>query len=207
MGKKNIKAILFDLGNVIVDVDEVKLERSYSPHGKVSEGELVSYVKASQDANRYMEGKLSTSQFYYRARRRFRLDMKFGDFYRVWNSIFLAKSDMEDLIRNLKSSYPDVKLILISNTNEAHYRYIRDNYKILDELDGHVVSYEAGCQKPDRRIFAEAMRKAGSIPPETIYVDDRLDLIRAARVMGIHAFHFTSSEQLRADLARFGLSV
>lgn len=207
MGKKEIKAILFDLGNVIIGVDAVKLEKAYSTYGKVKEGEVVDYFMESDNMNRYMEGKLTSSQFYSRTRRQFRLDIKFNEFYEIWNSIFYPFPEMNHIITGLKEKYPEIKLILISNTNESHYEFIRREYEILDMLDGHVVSHEVGCQKPSTKIFTEAMRLAGSIPRQTVYTDDRMDLVEAARVMGIHAFQFTTPEKFRDDLARCDINV
>jgi FMN phosphatase YigB (HAD superfamily) len=202
MSKKNVKAILFDLGNVIVGVDAVKLEKAYASYGKVKEGAVVDYFMESDNMNRYMEGKLTSSQFYNKTRREFKMDIKFSEFYQIWNSIFYPFPEMNDIIGVLKEKYPDIKLVLISNTNESHYEFIKQEYKILDLLDGHVVSHEMGCQKPNAKIFTEAMRVAGSIPRETIYTDDRMDLIEAARVMGICAFQFTTPEQFRKDLVK-----
>jgi HAD superfamily hydrolase (TIGR01509 family) len=74
-------------------------------------------------------------------------------------------------------------------------------------MDACVVSHELGKQKPDPDIFNEAMRLAGSIPKNTFYTDDRLDLIEAARVMGIRAFEFTGHESLKENLSKCGIQV
>ncbi len=207
MKNKTIKAIFFDLGNVIVGVDAEKLEKGLAAKGKVEEGKVVEYFLDSDNMNRYMEGKLSSSRFFSRTRRHFRLDIGYNDFYGLWNDIFYAMPEMEDLIRKLRSDRPEIKLILVSNTNETHYDYIKEKFRILDLLDGHIVSHEIGCQKPDRTIFTEALRLAESIPPNTFYVDDRKDLIEAARVMGLHAYQFVGAEQFRKDLSKCGISL
>ncbi|MFH1306011.1 MAG: HAD family phosphatase [Candidatus Omnitrophota bacterium] len=204
---KKIKTIFFDLGNVIVKLDPMVLEREYAARGRVKEGEVIEYFMDSDEINRYAEGKLTSSQFYNRTRRRFKMDIKYNDFYRLWNEIFLPYPEMEDIIRNLKKGYPDIKLILVSNTNESHFDFVKDKYNILDLLDAHVASHELGAQKPRPKIFQEALRIAGSLPKETFYTDDREDLIDAAKVMGIRAFHFTGHTGLREHLAEFGVNV
>ena len=204
---KTIKAILFDLGNVIIKFDLSVLEKEYSAYGKLAEGEFADFMMgAGQDLiDRYMEGKITSSQFYNKTKRMFKLDITFTDFYRIWNSMFYHYPEMEHLVRKIREKYPHVKLVLVSNTNEAHYNYLKENYDILDLLDGMIVSHEFGRQKPDRSIYTEALRLAGSIPKETFYTDDRPELVEAAREMGIRAFHFTGHDEFRAQIAKSGI--
>jgi HAD superfamily hydrolase (TIGR01549 family) len=204
---KDIHAILLDLGNVVIKLNPAALETGYGAYSETAEKEIEEYILDSDDMNRYMEGKLSSTEFYQKVRRRFKMRIDYDEFYRIWNSMFLGYPEMEDIIKTLKEKYPEVKLVLISNTNEAHYDFIKDQYDILKLLDGHVVSHELGVQKPDPKIFSEAMKLAGSIPRNTFYTDDREDLISAARIMGIKAFQFTGHEGFKSQLAKYGIEV
>ncbi|MFH1798192.1 MAG: HAD family phosphatase [Candidatus Omnitrophota bacterium] len=207
MNKKPIKAILFDLGNVIVKVNTRPLEEKWAYSGKKASSEVIDYFMDSDNMNGYMEGKLSSSQFYTKTKRFFNLDMKFHEFYDLWNSVIVPYPEMEVIIKNLKNKYPDIKLILISNINEKHYTFVRENYKILDLLDGFAVSHELGRQKPHHEIYQEAVRLAETLPKHAFYTDDRQDLIDAARTLGIRAFQFTNHETLQSQLSRFGINV
>ncbi len=204
---EQIKSIFFDLGNVVVKLRPEALEEGYKSCCKLEKGAFIDFITDmdSRDINQYMEGKITSSQFYNRTRRRFKMDISFPDFYRVWNSMFDHYPEVEEIIRTIKKKYPEVKLILVSNTNEAHYEYIKGQFKILELFDACVVSHEHGRQKPVPSIFNEAMRLSGSMPKTTFYTDDRLDLIEAARVMGFRAFQFVGHEELRAQLAKCGL--
>ncbi|MFH1395076.1 MAG: HAD family phosphatase [Candidatus Omnitrophota bacterium] len=204
---KKIKTIFFDLGNVIVKVHPEVLEDGVRACGRFKPGAVIDYFMDSDNANKYMEGKLTSSQFFSRTKRLFKLDIKFSEFYKLWNEVLSPYPEMEGLIKNIKNGYPDIKLILVSNTNEVHYEYVRKQYKILDLLDGHIVSHEEGVQKPDTEIFVRALKLAGSLPKETFYTDDRADLIDAARVMGIRAFQFTDHEALREKLLKYEIDV
>ena len=207
MSELKIKAILFDLGNVIVNFDLVKTEKEYSAYGKFREGSIVDYILESDNANKYMAGKITSSQFYSRTCRRFYLKVRYGQFYEIWNNMFSRSHEMESLIKNIKEKYPKIKMVLISNTNEEHYNFLREEYKILDLLDGHVVSHEVGCQTPCPDIFNEALKVTGTISKDTFYADDRPDLIEAARVMGFRAFQFTGADELKKQLAKCGLEL
>ncbi|MDP8259040.1 MAG: HAD family phosphatase [Candidatus Aadella gelida] len=200
-----IKTILFDLGNVIIKFDPAIAEKGYSSYGKIKKDVVVDYIMNSREVDKYMEGKLTSSKFYTVTCRKFNLNIKFKDFYEVWNDIFYSYPEMEKLILELKKKYPELKLILVSNTNKAHYEFLQKKYDVLKTFDGHVLSHEIGCIKPGSRIFKEALRVAGSMPKETFYTDDRQDLIDAARVMGIRAFLFTGDKELKKQLSTCGI--
>ena len=202
-----IRAIFFDLGNVIVKVNPEVLEKGFADCGKIIIGKFISQFMVSDDYNRYTEGKLTSSQFYSRTKKLYRLDIKYREFYDLWNKVLEPYPEMEEIVRNLKKDYPDIKMILVSNTNEVHYDFVREKYKILDLLDGHITSHEEGMQKPDPEIFVRALKLADTLPKETFYTDDREDLISAARTMGIRAFQFHDHHQFQAQLAKFNIKI
>jgi glucose-1-phosphatase len=207
MSEKKVKAVFFDLGNVLVRFDVGILVKGLSPHSRVKDPDLDSYVMDSPDMNRYMEGKISSSQFYNRTKRHFRLDISYADFYRAWNSIFYPYTEVEDIVRSIKKKYPEIRLILVSNTNETHYSYLEKEYDVLEAFDEKILSHEVGCQKPDPDIFMKALAASGALPKDTFYTDDRLDLIEAARIMGIRAYQFISHDKLVTDLAGVGVVI
>jgi len=202
-----IKAIFFDLGNVIVKFDDKILEKGYGEHCKMKPGKFLEYLADSKDVDMYMCGKTTSSQFYSRATRAFKLKMKFYDFYHVWNSMFWKYPEVEEIILGLREKYPHIKLILLSNTNEQHFNFIRKEYGVLEVFDGFIVSHEVGRQKPKVDIYNAAIKLSGCVPKDIFYTDDVAKFIDAARVLGIKAFQFIDHNKLRSDLSRFGVIV
>lgn len=207
MKDKSVKAVFFDLGNVLIRFDTDRLVKAFSPYTKLKNPDFAGYVIDSPNMNRYMEGKLSSSRFYIRTKKLFKMDVSYGDFYRGWNSIFYPYPEVEDMVRSIKKNYPDVRIVLVSNTNETHYAFLEKEYPILESFDEKILSHEVGCQKPDPVIFTKALSVSGTIPKDTFYTDDRLDLIEAARTMGIRAYQFISHEKLKQDLAKVNIFV
>jgi len=202
---QKIKAIFFDLGNVLVRFDIKKSEEALNAYGNIPKGSFIDYVLDSRNCNKYMEGSLSSSQFYAKTCRLFRLKIKYGEFYTIWNDIFFSYPEMEKIVRNIKEKYPEIKLILLSNTNEKHYEFIKKEYTFLSLLDEHIVSHEVGKIKPHPAIFKTALNLSKTLPKETLYTDDREDLIEAARTMGIRAFLFTGHKELNRQLGKLGI--
>ena len=203
---KPIKAIFFDLGNVIVNFDVAKTADGYKSCSKARIGDLPNYIQYSENSLKYQEGKLTSSQFYDRTRKIFKMSIKFAEFYEIWNRMFYSSPEVETIIRNIRRTYPDIKLVLVSDTNKAHFEYVRSEYNILDLMDAYILSYEVGKRKPHSDMFKKALKAAGSIPSETFYTDDREDLINGARVMGIRAFQFTGYEELKNRLIQCGIT-
>jgi len=200
-----IKAIFFDLGNVLVKFDPDILVNELKDKGTFLPNKLIDYFMDSKEMNRYMEGKLSSSQFFEKTKRYFKLKVKYKEFYHAWNEIFYDYPEMEKIVKTIKEKYPKIKLVLVSNTNEAHFEFIKKKYHVLKYLDDIVVSHEVGKLKPNAKIYRQALKLGGALPKETIYVDDRQDLIDSARVMGIRALFFTGHKQFLSDLAKFNI--
>jgi len=207
MKNKTVKAVFFDLGNVIVKFDLEILVKGFAPYTKIKDLNFHSYIMDSPNINRYMEGKLTSSQFYNRTKKIYKLDVSYGDFYKVWNSIFFPYPEVEAIVRSIRIKYPDIKLVLVSNTNETHYSFLEKEYDVLGVFDEKILSHEVGCQKPHPDIFTKALSAAGVLARDTFYTDDRLDLIESARTMGIRAYQFTSHDNLVRDLARVNIFV
>lgn len=203
--EKKVKAVFFDLGNVIVRFDVGILSNILFPGDTQKADEIEKFVMDSPDMNRYMEGELTSSRFYSRVKKRFNLKLGYRDFYEAWNGIFFPYPEVEEIIRSLKEKYPEIKLVLVSNTNETHFNFIEKEYDIITLFDEKILSHEVGCQKPDNEIFSKALAASDTLPRDTFYTDDRADLIEAARVMGLRAFQFISHDKLRSDLARVNI--
>jgi len=99
------------------------------------------------------------------------------------------------------------RLHLISNINALHYAYIRRTFpRHLRVFDKVVLSYKVGAQKPHPRIYRCAVRVKGRrAPGRVLYTDDRPDLIRAARRLGLDAIRFRSVRQFKSELRRRGV--
>jgi len=204
---KTIKAILFDLGNVIVKVAPEVSAKEYSAYCAMTEQRFMEYITNSDNVKKYQEGKLTSSRFFSKTRSFFRMDIRFNEFYRIWNSMFRPYPEMEEIVRNIRKDYPDIRLVLLSDTNEAHYGFLKQECEVLDLLDAWVVSYEVGKQKPHPYMYRAALKAAGTIPRDTFYTDDRQELIDSARVMGVRAFRFTGHEDLREQLAAYQIRI
>ncbi len=157
-----IEALLFDLGKVLIDFNFETGVQALHSSCSISRQQLEEVLWDESWIRRYECGEISTLAFHQYLCDTADLTMTLGQFCQTWSSVFLPDLIIpEELILALKQKYP---LILVSNTNEAHFEFIRSNYRIVDHFDRLVLSYEVGSLKPGKKIFLEAIAASG-LPP------------------------------------------
>jgi epoxide hydrolase-like predicted phosphatase len=105
----------------------------------------------------------------------------------TWDTELLA------FIRNLRPRY---KTGVISNGSPGTREWAAE-YVNGDTFDAIVFSDEEGVAKPDPEIYRQALSRLGVAAEETIYVDDLLPNVKAARSLGIHAIYHTGSTKVQ----------
>lgn len=90
----------------------------------------------------------------------------------------------------------------LSNMSVATFRLLEARYNIWSAFDGILISGDAGLVKPDAAIFERLVSEHALEPPESIFVDDLLANVEAAKRLGFEALHFRGSDECRAELAR-----
>lgn len=65
-----------------------------------------------------------------------------------------------------------------------------------------ITASRAGARKPDPRIFAYVTGIHDILPEETLFIDDQLDNVLAARAFGLIGFHADDFEKLRSEIVR-----
>jgi len=109
------------------------------------------------------------------------------------------------MLNKLKQDY---KIGLISNTSIFAVKILKENTKLFDYIDYPLLSFEIGLVKPNPKIFEEMLKRAKCNPKEAMMIGDNFDDdVAPAKSLGMHAIHFQSYEQLKNDLAEFGIKV
>jgi 2-haloacid dehalogenase len=106
------------------------------------------------------------------------------------------------IVRELRAA--GVPVYALSNWSAETYPLTRALYPFLDELDGIVISGEAGIGKPDPAIFRLFLERFGLEPGRIVFIDDSPNNVAAAQALGIDAIRFEDAGQTRRDLVRLG---
>jgi glucose-1-phosphatase len=192
------KAIIFDLGKVLVHFD---FKRGYQaleglcPYGAA---EIPKRIAPTGLVERFETGRIEPRDFVAELSRVLDLRVDYDRFCTIWNHIFTEPLIPESMLEGLASRY---RLLLLSNTNAIHFEMIRRSYPLLRHFHELVLSYEVHALKPDPEIYAAAIERAACRPEECFYTDDIAAYTEAARALGIDAVQFRNREQLEREMA------
>lgn len=195
------KAILLDLGNVIVGLDFDRGYRAAAARCRFSVSEIPERIRAAELSVPYELGEITSEEFHRRFCAALEMtDVGYADFARLWGDMFGPKPLLSgELLEGLRARY---RLVLLSNTNELHFRWIREHYPLLEHFHDYVLSYEVGSMKPSAGIYREAIRVAGCQAEECFFTDDNEGNIEGALRLGIDAVLFAGEQQLKEELIR-----
>ena len=154
------KAVLFDLGKVLLDFDKDVILNGFRRNTDMSEEEIKRGLKLYHELG-FETGLSSPQEFYDRLNKELGLNMTFGEFREVWCGIFREIPPMLELFHKIRTKY---RTYVLSNTDPLHFPYVLEKFPWLEKFDGRALSYELGFSKPERKFFIKAMEKFGLDP-------------------------------------------
>ena len=150
-----IRTIFFDFGNVVGFFDHDRAIRELARFTDMSPTELGLQLYGGPLEDDYECGKLTTEEYVREALLNGRLRCTPERFLSLYDKIFWHNPEVCELIPKLKPRY---RLVLASNTNEAHfYRYTQDFAAVLKNFEHLVASYHTGSRKPHVEFFDMAI--------------------------------------------------
>jgi HAD superfamily hydrolase (TIGR01509 family) len=197
------KAVVFDLGKVLVDFDYSIAARRIASRGNMTIGEIAQYINQSPIFVQYESGQVTTEQFYAEIRRvtGFRGDL--AEFSECFADIFVAVEPMVQLQAALRRQ--GLTAYAFSNTNELAAEHIKRSFPFYANFDGYILSYEHRAMKPDAKLYEVVERESGRRNADLLYLDDRPENIMAGAARGWQVILHETSEQSRAAVQKVGL--
>ena len=200
-----IKAILFDLGNVIVPFDFKRGYAQLAPRCAYPIGEIPMRIRSTDLVQRFETGQLAPELFVQELCAVLQLNTTYEEFCDIWSSVFIHDTLIpESMLARLAARY---RLMLLSNTNPIHFSALRANYPLLRHFHSSVLSYEIGAAKPSAKIFEAAIAQAGCRADECFFADDLIVNVEAARAHGMDAVQFLTAEQIEEELRSRGVEL
>ncbi|MDP8216304.1 MAG: hypothetical protein P9L98_03160 [Candidatus Kaelpia imicola] len=198
--RDDIKAVIFDLGNVIVYFDHMIAAKKISEFCSKSPESIYSMFFSSALAESFDSGIIGEGDFFEEVKKVLGIDDRLNqeDFYEIWNDIFWINESIIEIIKETKRLYGEFSII--SNINKPHFEYIWQKFGLVREASKVVLSYEEGVLKPNKRIYKCALDLIGHLAPDVFYTDDRIELVTAAEEMGFKAVQFNDAVSLKQHL-------
>lgn len=197
-----IKAVVFDIGNVLVTWDPEKLydavigedrrKRMFDQVDLHGMNELVDLGAP------FKETIYSTAEKY----------PDWGDEVRMWYDrwIEMASPVLDQSVQCLRAlRAKDIPVFALSNFGIESFDYAVTKYPFLDEFDKRYISGHLRCIKPDASIYRIVEKDCGVAPENLLFADDRLDNCEAAIERGWHAHLFKTPKGWAQELVDRGL--
>jgi 2-haloacid dehalogenase len=98
-----------------------------------------------------------------------------------------------------------VPLYAITNFPAETFPMAERKFPFLALFRDIAVSGREGVLKPDAKLFDILLRRNSLAAADSVFVDDSIKNVDAARALGLHAIHFKSADALERDLVQLGM--
>jgi len=96
-------------------------------------------------------------------------------------------------------------LFFLSNMPAPYADHLEANHDFIALFRAGIFSARVNLIKPDPAIFAHALEQFAIAAPDTLFIDDVLHNVQAARAAGWQTLQFRDAAQCEAELVRLGL--
>lgn len=190
---ENIKNLIFDLGNVILNIDTKLSEAAFARHGMTNFSELYTLTAQNELFDKLEIGSLTEKEFNDEFRRVTGSKLPDNILKECWNALIMDFPTARiEMLKRLKHE-GKYRTFILSNTNIIHYHYYTDLLKRTHGIDGleslveHAYfSHEIGLKKPNRDIFDYVVEHSHIKPAESLFIDDNKANIEAANALGFN---------------------
>lgn len=194
-----IKNIVFDFGGVLVDWNPRYLYKDHFNDDDKMEAFLKNICteewNIEQDRGRLLSE--ATTE----------LQNKFPEqseaialFYGNWKAMLKGEiPGTVALLHKLKKKY---KLYGLTNWSAETIEIAYKRFSFFNEFEGIVVSGVEKLIKPDPRIYQLLLNRYRIKAEDSLFIDDNIHNVNAAKELGFYAIHFENAAQLEAELSK-----
>lgn len=193
---KSIKNIIFDFGDIFIDLDK--------PASMAAILEIAPEFTLDAETTAinmaYEKGELTTDEFvaHYKT---LLPAVPENQLKAIWNAIILEMPEYRvDFLEELRNK-GQYRLFLLSNTNSLHMEKVLENCgdalfnRFRGLFDQFYLSHEIGLRKPDREIYEFVLTQNDLHPEESLFIDDLEENTRGAEVLGIHTWNLQPGKE------------
>ncbi len=199
--RSSVKNILFDLGQVLIDLDVSKTEKAFKKLLPSANSNFFSFYQQTSFFNAFETGSLSEDAFRDTIKKVSHKNLSRKCIDKAWNTMLvdfpIKKINFLKQLREQK-----YKLYVLSNTNSIHIRYINEvllssNEQMVEDFFNEVFySYKIGFRKPDKKAYTYVLKHAKINAEETLFIDDRIENIKAAKNLYFQTWHLKNPNDL-----------
>lgn len=202
--KKEIKAIVFDIGSVVTRPRKIKTSDILSKQYGISSEDFLKAILKRWGEN--MTGKISVQDYYRSITSRLKIKNTL-EFEKRWK--YLIEEDVKlnrkvlSLVKKLKKNYKTIAFTNVSRDVEK----IGMRKGVYDNFDLKLISCKEGMKKPNKNFYELLIKKSKYNPHELVFIDDKKPNLLPAQKLGMQIIHFKNAKQLKKDLKNRGVKL
>jgi len=196
---KNIKAIIFDLGAVILNINYQNTIDAFSKLGVKNASTFYSQKVQANLFNQIETGDITAEKFLTELQKETN-NASANQVSKAWNDMLLDLPENRlAVIQSLKKEY---SIYLLSNTNTIHIDAFKKKIgdvkwrKFCNLFNKMYLSHELGLRKPNAAIFEYILREQNLKPQEVFFIDDSPEHIEGANKLGVKTHHLKKGEEI-----------
>jgi 2-haloacid dehalogenase len=199
-----VKAIIFDLGGVLIDWNPRYVYRQiFKTEEEVEwflENVTTSDWNEQQDAG-YPLHKATEELIAKHPEWESQIKAYYGRWLEMLGD---AIHDTVEIFRKLKES-GNYKLYALTNWSAETFPHAKQRFEFLGWFDGIVVSGEEKIRKPFPEFYKVLIDRYNLSPAETLFIDDNLRNVKAAEKIGLKGIYFKNPQELAVKLNELGM--
>jgi len=203
-----IKNLIFDLGNVLYDIDFTRMNTAFESIGIEGIDNHFTLHKSHQLFLDLEMGFIDEPTFCEGVRGLVNLPLTNEQIIYAWNALLVGFR--KNSIQWVKDNNHLFNTFLYSNTNEIHCNHFLPqfekevaNYPFESLFKKPYYSHKMGMRKPDPKSFVYLLEKEGLFAEETLFIDDNEPNIIAAASVGLKVLHLKAGMTVEKDIAAY----
>jgi putative hydrolase of the HAD superfamily len=198
------KNLIFDLGNVLYDIDFEKMYNAFDGLGIPNFENHFTLNKSDQIFFDLEKGLITEVQFCEGFNKLYSLNLTKDQIIGAWNALLIGYR--KESIEWIKANNGKYAIFLYSNTNQIHYNHFIPQF--AQEIGGNFenlfktpyYSHKMGQRKPDPASFQFILDKEGLVAHETLFIDDNEPNVIAAASIGLQVLYLQPGMRVENDL-------
>jgi epoxide hydrolase-like predicted phosphatase len=193
-----VKNIIFDLGNVLLSFrpSEYFTKNNYPEAIKAV---ILSDIFGSEEWLMIDNGEISTEDAIDAIAKKSSLNKEEIDhIFNLRTDLMFPLDQNVRLLPALKKR--GFRLYYLSNFPLDIFDEVKNGYYFFRHFEGGLISAEAGCSKPENRIYEILLEKYSLVPEECLFIDDTEKNIRAAEALGLKGLFTNGSLEISKEI-------
>lgn len=180
------KALLFDLGGVLIDIDFDLAFREWSRFSSLPLATLRQRLLFDEPYERHERGQITAEAYFAHLTASLQLTATPAQVEAGWNAIF--RGEIAATLERVAQARRKLPCYVLTNTNATHMACWGARFpRIAAGFDRVFASHEIGLRKPEPAVFDHVCQAAGVEPASMLFFDDSPANVDAAAAHGLQA--------------------